>query len=330
MKVAFFNTKSYDQEYFDKANASFGHELDYFSLHLSREATSLITDHKAVCAFINDRLDTHTLIALKSQGIELIALRSAGFNHVDINAAKTLDLAVVRVPAYSPYAVAEHAAGLLLCLNRGIHKAHNRVREGDFSLRNLMGFDLHGKTIGIIGTGKIGQTFARIMQGFGCRVIAYDIIRHQQCIDSGIEYATLEELLSQVDVLSLHCPLTPDTFHLIDDKALSQMRQGVTIINTSRGKLVDTQALIKSLKTGKIGLLGLDVYEEEEALFFEDNSSTGIQDDVLARLTTFPNVIITSHQGFFTHEAMTNIAQTTLSNITAYETHGKVQNGIEQ
>jgi D-lactate dehydrogenase len=329
MKIAFFNTKSYDREYFNRANVSFDHQLDFLSPHLSLRSTPLINGHKAVCAFINDTLDAEVLKVLKNKGVELIALRSAGFNHVDISAAKALNLAVVRVPAYSPYAVAEHTAGLLLCLNRGIHRAHNRIREGDFSLRNLIGFDLHGKTVGIIGTGKIGQAFARIMQGFGSKVIAHDLMINEQCLESGVEYVTLSELFSRVDILSLHCPLTKDTFHLIDEKALSQMRHGVTIINTSRGKLVDTKAIIQGLKTGKIGLLGLDVYEEEEALFFEDNSSTGIQDDLLARLTTFPNVIITSHQGFFTHEAMTNIANTTLSNISAFEIQGQIQNGVD-
>jgi D-lactate dehydrogenase len=281
-----------------------------------------------VCAFINDNLDAHVLHQLKNKGVELIALRSAGFNHVDMVCAKQLSLPVVRVPAYSPYSVAEHAVGLMLCLNRGIHRAHNRIREGDFSLRNLMGFDLHGKTIGVIGTGKIGQAFANIMLGFGCKVIAYDVVQNEQCMQSGVTYVSLDNLLSRADVVSLHCPLTPETYHLIDQEAVAKMRDGVTIINTSRGKLVDTKAIISGLKTGKVGLLGLDVYEEEEALFFEDFSAKGIQDDLLARLTTFPNVIITSHQGFFTQEAMLNIAQTTLSNISQFEQDGSIQNGV--
>ena len=328
MKVAFFNTKQYDQEYFDRANSDGAHQLRYFSSRLNLESTSLITDEKVVCAFINDNLDAQVLHQLKSKGVELIALRSAGFNHVDMACAKQLSLPVVRVPAYSPYAVAEHAVGLMLCLNRGIHRAHNRIREGDFSLRNLMGFDLHGKTIGVIGTGKIGQAFANIMLGFGCKVIAYDVIQNEQCIQSGVTYVSLDNLLSRADVVSLHCPLTPETYHLIDQEAVAKMRDGVTIINTSRGKLVDTKAIISGLKTGKVGLLGLDVYEEEEALFFEDFSAKGIQDDLLARLTTFPNVIITSHQGFFTQEAMLNIAQTTLSNISQFEQDGSIQNGV--
>ena len=328
MKIAFFNSKQYDQEYFDRANSDGAHQIRYFSPRLNLDSTSLVTDEKVVCAFINDSLDAQVLHQLKNKGVELIALRSAGFNHVDIACAKQLSLPVVRVPAYSPYAVAEHAVGLMLCLNRGIHRAHNRIREGDFSLRNLMGFDLHGKTVGVIGTGKIGQAFANIMLGFGCKVIAYDVVQNEQCIQSGVTYASLDNLLSQADVISLHCPLTPETYHLIDLEAVAKMRDGVTIINTSRGKLVDTKAIINALKTGKVGLLGLDVYEEEEALFFEDFSAKGIQDDLLARLTTFPNVIITSHQGFFTQEAMLNIAQTTLSNISQFEQDGSIQNGV--
>ncbi len=328
MKIAFFNTKPYDKEYFDRVNFDGTHQIRYFSSHLDLESTSLISDEKVVCVFINDNLNAQVLHKLKDKGIELIALRSAGFNHVDMACAQQLSMHVVRVPAYSPYAVAEHAVGLLLCLNRGIHRAHNRIREGDFSLRNLMGFDLHGKTVGVIGTGKIGQAFTNIMLGFGCNVIAYDLLHNEQCIKSGVKYTSLDNLLSHADVISLHCPLTPDTYHLIDQKALAKMMDGVTIINTSRGKLVDTKAIINGLKSGKVGLLGLDVYEEEEALFFEDFSAQGIQDDLLARLTTFPNVIVTSHQGFFTQEAMLNIAQTTLSNISQFEQDGSAQNAV--
>lgn len=328
MKIAFYNTKQYDQEYFDNANKDGNHQINYFSSHLNLESTSLISDEKVVCAFINDNLNPEVLQRLKDLGVELIALRSAGFNHVDISAAKQLSLPVVRVPAYSPYAVAEHAVALLLCLNRGIHRAHNRIREGDFSLRNLMGFDLHGKTVGIIGTGKIGQTFAKIMLGFGCNVIAFDVKQNNQCVSWGVNYVTLDHLLAHSQIISLHCPLTPQTYHLIDNNALEKMRDGITIINTSRGKLVDTKAIINGLKKGKVGMLGLDVYEEEEALFFEDFSAQGIQDDVLARLTTFPNVIITSHQGFLTQEAMFNIATTTLSNIDQFEKDGSILNGV--
>jgi D-lactate dehydrogenase len=328
LKIAFFNTKQYDREYFDRANQLGEHDIHYFTSQLNIDSCSLVTDEKVVCAFINDNLHAQVLHQLKDKGIELIALRSAGFNHVDIACAKKLHLPIVRVPTYSPYAVAEHAVGLILCLNRGIHRAYNRVRGGDFSLRNLMGFDLHGKTVGVIGTGKIGLSFVKIMQGFGCKVIAYDVQPNSDCLQAGVEYLPFDDLLAQVDIVSLHCPLTPDTFHLINQQALDKMRNGVTIINTSRGKLVDTKAIINALKTGKVGLLGLDVYELEEDLFFNDLSAEGIPDDLLARLTTFPNVIITSHQGFFTHEAMTNIAQTTLSNIKQFEIDGCISNGL--
>lgn len=328
MKIAFYNAKQYDQKYFNRANQDDDHDINYISAPLNVATCSLITDEQVVCAFINDDLHAEVLQILKDKGIELIALRSAGYNHVDIAFAKTLKLPIIRVPTYSPYAVAEHAAGLLLCLNRGIHKAYNRVREGDFSLRNLLGFDLHGKAVGVIGTGKIGQAFIAIMQGFGCKVLAYDLEENPICVQNGVEYLPFDELISQVDILSLHCPLTPDTLHLINQQALEKMPDGVTIINTSRGKLVDTKAVIKGLKTGKIKLLGLDVYELEEDLFFNDLSAEGIPDDLLARLTTFPNVIITSHQGFFTHEAMTNIAETTLSNIKQFELSGSVEDGL--
>lgn len=328
MKVAFFNTKPYDQDFFDRVNQEYGHEIRYFLPHLNLQTTALISDETVICAFINDCLDENVLKALKNKGVKLIALRSAGYNHVDLKAAKALALPVVRVPAYSPYAVAEHATGLLLCLNRHIHRAFNRVREGDFSLHNLMGFDLHGKTVGVIGTGKIGQTFAKIMQGFGCKVIAYDIKPDQACTDSGVEYLSLQEVLTQASIISLHCPLTPDTYHLINENTLASMQDGVTIINTSRGKLIDTKAIIAALKTSKVGLLGLDVYEEEEALFFEDLSSSVIQDDQLSRLLTFPNVIITSHQAFFTAEAMEKIAHVTLSNIREFEQDSSLNNSI--
>ncbi|WP_289030697.1 2-hydroxyacid dehydrogenase [uncultured Paraglaciecola sp.] len=328
MKIAFYNTKQYDQEYFDKANQKSGHEIHYLSCHLNKETASLVQDAKVVCAFINDTLDADVLTTLKDKGVELIALRSAGFNHVDLPCAKRLNLPVVRVPAYSPYSIAEHAVGLLLCLNRGIHRAFNRTREGDFSISNLMGFDLHNKTIGVIGTGKIGQAFVKIMNGFGCKILAYDPFPSDDCIKLGARYVSLEEIYTQANVVSLHCPLTPETHHLINEAALEKMQDGVSIINTSRGKLVDSKAMIHALKKGKVGLIGLDVYEEEETLFFEDLSARGIQDDVLARLTSFPNVIITSHQGFFTHEAMLNIAETTITNINQFELDGSIQNNV--
>jgi D-lactate dehydrogenase len=328
MKVAFFNAKPYDKIYFEQDNQSHGHEIHYILPHLNLETTALISDEEVVCAFINDCLNEEVLKALVDKGIKLVALRSAGFNHVDLLAAKALKLPVVRVPAYSPYAVAEHAVGLLLCLNRRIHRAFNRVREGDFSLHNLMGFDLHGKTVGVVGTGNIGQAFIKIMQGFGCKVLAYDINPNQACLDSGVEYLSLHDVLTQASILSLHCPLTPDTFHMINADTLASMQHGVTIINTSRGKLIDTKAIIAALKTAKVGLLGLDVYEEEEAVFFEDLSSSVIQDDQLSRLLTFPNVIITSHQAFFTQEAMEKIARVTLQNISEFARCGSLENSI--
>jgi D-lactate dehydrogenase len=328
MKIAFFNTKPYDRKYFDKHNLTHGHEIRYLDAHLSLESTALVNDEQVVCAFINDCLDANVLNILQRKGVKLIALRSAGFNHVDLAEANKIDLPVVRVPAYSPFAVAEHAAGLLLCLNRKLHRAYNRVREGDFSLHNLMGFDLHGKTVGVIGTGKIGMAFINIMQGFGCHVIAYDTVVNPVCAQKGVEYVELDVLFKQSNVISLHCPLTEETLHMINEQSLLSMQDGVTIINTSRGKLIDTGAIIQALKNAKVGLLGLDVYEEEEALFFEDFSSRVIQDDQLSRLLTFPNVIITSHQAFFTREAMSKIAEVTLSNVTEFENRGHIQNRI--
>ncbi|MEP0356484.1 2-hydroxyacid dehydrogenase [Paraglaciecola sp.] len=328
MKIAFYNTKQYDRTYFDQAFLGSEHEVHYLSCHLDKESANLINDETAVCVFINDTLDADVLTILKQRGVRLIALRSAGFNHVDLDCARRLNLAVVRVPAYSPYSIAEHAVALLLSLNRGIHRAYNRTREGDFSISNLMGFDLHNKTVGVIGTGKIGQAFIKIMHGFGCKILAHDPYPNEECIKLGANYVSLDEIFIQSNVISLHCPLTSETQHLINENSLEKMQDGVAIINTSRGRLVDSKAMIQALKKSKVGLLGLDVYEEEETLFFEDLSAQGIQDDVLARLTTFPNVIITSHQGFFTHEAMSNIAKTTLSNINQFELDGSIQNGV--
>ena len=319
MKVAVFSTKPYDREYLDRANAGHGHELTFFDAHLGRETAILATGHDAVCAFVNDVLDSEVLRQLAAGGTRLIALRSAGFNHVDLAAARGLDIAVARVPAYSPYAVAEHAVGLILTLNRKFHRAYNRVRDGNFSLDGLRGFDLHGRTVGTIGTGKIGAVFARIMLGFGCRVLAFDPAPDQGCRDLGVEYVALDELLRTSDIVSLHSPLNEGTHHLIDAARLSLMKRGVMLINTSRGALVDTRAVIVALKSGQIGYLGIDVYEEEEQLFFEDLSSQIIRDDVFMRLLTFPNVIVTAHQAFFTEEALLNIAGTTIANITAFE-----------
>jgi len=324
MQIAVFSAKSYDREFLDAANAGGGrHGLAYFDVRLGEESATLAKGREAVCAFVNDRLDRATLALLKGEGVRLIALRSAGFNHVDLHAARELGLTVARVPAYSPQAVAEHTAALILCLNRKIHKAYARVREGNFALEGLLGFDLCGRTVGLVGTGKIGLATARIMRGFGCRVLACDPYPDRELEAIGGSYAPLGELLQSADILTLHCPLTPETHHLIDREAIGRMKPGAMLINTSRGAVVDARALIAGLKSGRIGAVGLDVYEEEADLFFENLSDRTIQDDVFARLLTFPNVIITGHQGFFTHEAMSTIAETTIGNISAFEDTGR-------
>jgi D-lactate dehydrogenase len=320
MRVAVFSQKPYDREFLLAANEGHGHELVFFELHLNPVTAALARDFPAVCAFVNDCLDATVLETLVAGGTRLIALRCAGFNNVDLAAADRLGVTVARVPAYSPYAVAEHTVGLMLTLNRKIHRAFNRVREGNFSLDGLLGFDFHGKTMGIVGTGKIGLCVARILNGFGCRLLAYDPYPNPACEELGVEYVELADLLRQSEVVTLHAPLTRETHHLIDAEAIAQMRDGVMLINTSRGGLIDTPAVIDALKSGKIGYLGLDVYEEEADLFFEDLSQRPIQDDVFSRLLVFPNVLITGHQAFFTREALRNIADTTISNITNFET----------
>lgn len=319
MKVAVFSTKPYDQRFLEAANSSHGHDLVFFESRLTPKTSALAARFPAVCVFVNDQLNATVLTELFRDGTRLIALRSAGFNNLDLVTADELRLTVLRVPAYSPYAVAEHAVGLVLTLNRKIHRAFNRVREGNFSLDGLLGFDLHGTTVGIIGTGRIGAVFARIMKGFGCRLLAFDLYRNPECEEMGVEYVSLSELYAQSDIISLHCPLTPETHHLIGTDALAQIKPGNMLINTSRGALIDTAAIINALKSGQIGYLGLDVYEEEADLFFEDLSDKVIQDDVFARLLTFPNVLITGHQAFFTRNALERIAETTLTNITAFE-----------
>ena len=316
MRVAVFDTHPYDRQSFAQANVAFGHELVFFESRLSLETVSLAAGFEAVCAFVNDTLDRPVLEALVANGTKLVALRCAGFNHVDIPAAEELGLEVVRVPAYSPYAVAEHAAALLMCLNRKLHRAYARVREGNFALAGLVGFDLHGKTVGIVGTGKIGAVFASIMTGFGCRVLAYDAYPDPKL--TTVTYTDLDTLLAESDVVSLHVPLTEETLHLIDGDRIARMKPGAILLNTSRGGLVDASALVEGLKTGQVGGAGLDVYEREAGLFFEDCSQDVLQDDVLARLLTFPNVIITGHQAFLTDTALANIATTTLENIRAF------------
>ncbi len=318
MKIAMFSTKSYDKTYFERANRAHGHEITFLEPRLLPETAPLAAGHAAVCAFVNDDLSAEVLRSLKEHGVELLALRSAGFNHLDLEAADDLGLTVARVPAYSPHAVAEHAVALILGLNRKVFRAYNRVREGNFSLEGLLGFDLHGRTVGVVGTGRIGQIFAGIMRGFGCEVLGYDPYPDPDA-ETVLSYVSLDELFSRSHIISLHCPLTPETRDIIDAEAVARMRDGVMLINTSRGHLVDTGAVIDGLKSGRIGHLGLDVYEEEEELFFQDLSGQVIQDDVFSRLLTFPNVLVTGHQGFFTQEAVTNIAETTLANVTAFE-----------
>ena len=319
MKVAVFSTKPYDKEFLERANDRYNHQLRFFTPHLDSETVDLAAGFDAVCVFVNDRLDRPVIETLHQQGIHLIALRCAGYNNVDLDAAKNLNITVVRVPAYSPYAVAEHAIALILTLNRKIHRAYNRVREGNFALNGLLGFDLHGRTAGIVGTGKIGRVAGQILHGFGCRLLAYDPYPNREFAEGYAEYIPLEDLLKQSDIISLHCPLTPQTHHLIDDRAIALMKTGVMLVNTSRGGLIDTKAVINGLKAKQIGHLALDVYEQESSIFFEDMSAEIIEDDVFERLLTFPNVIITGHQAFFTSDALNNIAETTLNNITAIE-----------
>ncbi|SNX68995.1 D-lactate dehydrogenase [Cereibacter ovatus] len=323
LDVAIFSAKPHDRQFLSAANAG-RHRLAFIEARLSEETVRFAGGAACVCAFVNDQVTAPVIRELAAAGTRLIALRSAGFNHVDLTAAESAGLAVGRVPAYSPHAVAEHAVALILTLNRNIHRAFNRVREGNFALDGLLGFDLCGKTVGVVGTGLIGRTFAGIMRGFGCRVIAFDPFPSEACTAMGVTYVPLDELFATADIISLQCPLTPETHHLIDDEAIAKMKRGVMIVNTSRGAVVDASAVIRGLKSGAIGALGLDVYEEEADLFFEDLSQTAIQDDVFARLLTFPNVVITGHQAFFTREALNGIACTTIANITAFEETGSV------
>lgn len=329
MKVAVFSCKPYDKEFLSAANSSYGHELSFFEPRLNAKTAALASGYPCVCAFINDQLDEPTLRAIAEHGTKLIALRSAGFNNVDLKIAQELGIAVVHVPAYSPYAVAEHAVGLILMLNRKLNRAYNRVRDDNFSLDGLLGFDIHSSTVGVIGTGKIGTCFAQIMHGFGCKLLAYDMYQNPTCLELGIQYVDLADLLSQSNIISLHCPLTVDSYHLINQDSLKLLKPGAMIINTSRGALIDTTAAIDAIKSGKIGYLGIDVYEQEESLFFEDLSDTIIQDDTIQLLQSFPNVVITAHQAFFTREALVNIAETTLTNITQFETGEACPNQIQ-
>ena len=319
MKVAVFSAKSYDEKFLNLANKNSHHQLHFFKSHLSLTTAPLAKDFPAVCVFVNDELDEETLKIIAQGKTKLIALRCAGFNNVNIKIATQLALTVVRVSAYSPNSVAEHTVAMILTLNRRLHRAYNRVREGNFALDGLLGFNLHNLTVGIVGTGKIGKITAQILKGFGCNIIAYDKYPDSNFEKNIGKYVTAPELMAQSDIISLHCPLTPETYHIINQETINQMKDGVMLVNTSRGALIDTQAVINALKSQKIGNLAIDVYEQEADLFFENLSDTIIQDDVFERLLTFPNVLITGHQAFFTTEALTNIAQTTISNITDFE-----------
>jgi D-lactate dehydrogenase len=318
MRTAVFSTKPYDREFLSRAAADAGHELVFFEPRLTAQTAVLARGFPAICSFVNDQLTPELLEQLAAGGTKFVALRCAGFNQVNLEAAARLGMRVARVPAYSPYAVAEHTVGMMLCLNRKFHKANNRVRESNFSIENLIGFDMHGKSVGVIGTGKIGAITAGILAGFGCQILLYDVVESESCRSFG-RYVQLDELFAAADIITLHCPLTRDTHHLINEQTLARMKPGVMLINTSRGALVDTQAVIDGLKSSRIGYLGLDVYEEEAELFFEDHSSRVIQDDVFMRLLTFPNVLITSHQAFFTRNALEEIARVTMANLRCFE-----------
>lgn len=319
MKVAVFSTKSYDKEYLDKANADGLHEFNYFESSLKLKTVKLAEGYDAVCVFVNDVLSKEVVEALAAQNNKAIILRCAGFNNVDIETACRLGVKVLRVPAYSPSAVAEHAVALIMALNRKTHKAYNRVREGNFSIERLQGFELAGKTVGVVGTGKIGTAFAAIMKGFGSRIVAYDVYPNKDLEVQGTTYLPLHELLKQSDIVSLHCPLTPETNRMINRESLNLMKKGAMLINTSRGKLIDTDAAIEALKEGQLGYLGIDVYEQEEKLFFKDLSEIVIVDDKISRLMTFPNVLVTAHQAYFTDNALSQIAQTTVKNLNDIE-----------
>ncbi|NRP15597.1 D-lactate dehydrogenase [Marinobacterium sp. xm-d-530] len=328
MKAIVFSARKDEKSYLIDAFEASGHEVMFEEVHLNRKTAELAAGFDAVVVFVNDQLDESCLERLAELSVKTVALRCAGYNNVNLDAAKRLGLSVVRVPAYSPYAVAEHALTLLMTLNRHVHKAYNRVREGNFLLDGLVGRDIHRKTVGVVGTGNIGSVFCQIMRGFDCRLLAYDPNPSQDLIEQGVEYVELDSLLEQSDFISLHCPLTAQTHHLISERALALMKPKAMLINTSRGGLVDTKAVINALKQGGLSGLAIDVYEEEADLFFEDQSNRVIADDDLMRLMTFPNVIVTGHQAFLTEEALTNIAQTTANNLTCLEQNASCENQL--
>ena len=329
LRIAFFDTKPYDEDSFNQMNERFGFEIVYFKGHLNPNNVMLTRGFDVVCIFVNDVADSEVINTLVDNGVKLLALRCAGYNNVDLAAAEGR-LPVVRVPAYSPYAVAEYTLALMLALNRRIPRATWRTRDGNFSLHGLMGFDMHEKTIGIIGTGKIAKVLIQLLSGFGMHILAYDLYPDKEFAATyHVEYTTLEDIYRRSDIISLHCPLTDETRYIINDEAIAQMKQGVMLINTGRGKLIHTHALINGLKSKKIGYAGLDVYEEESGYFYEDKSDRIIDDDVLARLLSFNNVIVTSHQAFFTREAVYNIAETTLQNVADFEAGRPLKNEVK-
>jgi D-lactate dehydrogenase len=325
MKISFFDTHNFEKNRFVELSKTTKLEFVFLDMRLDSTSASLAAGSKAVCSFVNDKIDAKCIEILKSQGVELILLRSAGYNHVDVKAACQAGMTVARVPSYSPNAVAEFAVALLLTLNRKTHRAYNRVREHNFSLDGLVGFDLNKKTVGVLGAGKIGKIFAQIMAAFGCRVLIYDLVKDAELVaDSRMRYTNLDEMCLSADVISLHMPLNPQTFHLINHDLMAKMKKGVLLINTGRGALVDASALVSALKTGKLGGAALDVYEEEDGIFFHDLSNTILKDETLARLLTFPNVLITSHQAFLTEEALRNIAETTIESANDYFDQKKI------
>lgn len=328
MLITIFSTTPYDRMYLTEAARESGQQPVFLEPKLDAASALLARGSKAVCVFVNDVLDRECIEELGKAGVKLIALRCAGFNNVDLAAAASQGITVARVPAYSPYAVAEHTVAMILCLNRKLHRAYNRTREGNFSLTGLLGFDLHGKTVGIVGTGQIGTRVAKAFSGFGCVLAAYDPRPSAACEALGVRYMPKQELVSSADILTLHCPLTPETFHFIDRDVIDSMKRGAMLINTSRGAVADAKQVIRGLKSGQVGSFGMDVYEEEGDVFFRDLSNTVIQDDVLARLMTFPNVLITGHQAFFTHEALAEIARTTMTSIETFEKTGEVPKAV--
>ena len=328
MKVAIYSTKNYDRKYFELVNVKYGFQLEFFDFQLNERTAKMAEHCDVVCIFVNDDGSRNVLEKLAALGVKMVALRCAGFNNVDLKSAKELGLQVVRVPAYSPEAVAEHTVGLMMTLNRRIHRAYQRTREANFSLEGLIGFNMHGRTVGVIGTGKIGVAVMRILKGFGMRILAYDPFKNSVAEELGAQYVKLDELYAKSHVITLHCPATPENYHLLNRDAFAQMKDGVMIINTSRGTLIDTQAAIDALKQRKIGALGMDVYENERDLFFEDKSNEVIQDDVFRRLSACHNVLLTGHQAFLTEEALMSISDVTLANIYSLKTGKPCENQV--